>query len=49
MEGDRGLVVGGDGRDAAGAEGFGFFGGEALVGVLALVVVDERGEGKRGK
>ena len=49
MKSDGGLVIGGDGRKAAGAERIGFAGGEAFVGVFALVVVDERVEGQQGE
>jgi hypothetical protein len=49
VESDGGLVVGGDGRKAAGAERLGFVRGEAFVGVFALVVVDEGVKGQEGE
>jgi hypothetical protein len=49
VKSDGGLVVGGDGRKAAGAERLGFVGSEAFVGVFALIVVDEGGEGQESE
>jgi len=49
QEDEGGLVVGDNGRVAACGEGFGFVGGEAFVGVFALVVVEEGGEGEEGE
>jgi hypothetical protein len=49
VKSDGGLVVGGDGRKAAGVESLGFIRGEAFVGVFALIVVDEGVEGQEGE
>ena len=47
VKSNGGLVVGGDGRKATGAERLGFVGGETSVGIFALIVVDEGVEGQQ--